>query len=230
MDCKRFEDLIGEYLTGIIPDVDKESFEEHYFICDKCYTSLKITENIYKKKIKIVTSGKKASFFILKPAMIFASLLLIVFSSTLFFNHKRDLRILKNITSFKAPVFIKNETRNSTREDKFFSAMEQYNKGDFKTALELLKKTDRETPRILFFKGVINLINNKPGAAIKSFNAIIRQMDPSYYDNALYFKSIALLRMNRKKEALKELNNLKNMFSPFREKAELLAEKVENLK
>lgn len=230
MNCKRFEDLIEEYLTGIIPEEEKESFEEHYFICDKCYTSLKIIENIYKKKIRIVTSGKKVPSFIFKPAMIFASLLLMVFSSTLYFNYKRDLRELKNITSFKAPVFIKNETRNNIQEDKFFSAMEYYNKSDFKTALNLLKKTDKETPRILFFKGVINLINNKPGTAIKIFNAIISQMDPSYYDNALYFKSIALLRMNRKKEALKELKNLKNMFSPFREKAEMLIEKVENLK
>ena len=230
MDCKRFEDLIEEYLTGTIPEEEREPFEEHYFICDKCYTSVKITENIYKKKIKIVTSGKKTPSFILKPAMIFASLLLIVFLSTFYVNYKKEMRELKNITFFKAPVFIKNETRNNLHEEKFFSAMEYYNKGEFKTALKLLKNGGIETPRILFFKGVINLINNKPEASIKSFNAIINQMDPSYFDEALYFKSIALLRMNKKNEALRELENLQNMFSPFREKAELLIEKVKNLK
>ncbi|MEN8153205.1 MAG: zf-HC2 domain-containing protein [Acidobacteriota bacterium] len=230
MDCGKFEELIEGYLAGILPEEEREPFEEHYFICDNCFTSLKISESIYKKKITIVTSGRRAPSLIFKPAMIFASFLLIAFSSFLYINHKKDLGDLKKITAFEIPAFIKNETRNHINNDKFYSAMEYYNRGDYKSALKHLKSTPTETPRTLFFKGIILLINNKPGDAVKNFDSIIKDMDPSYYDEALFYKSIALLRMNKKKEALKELKSLQNMFSPFSERAEKLIEKVKNLK
>ena len=51
-------------------------------------------------------------------------------------------------------------------------------------------------------------------------------MDPSYYDEALFYKGISYLRMNRKEEALSEFRTLASMFSPLSSKA---SEKIKML-
>ena len=51
-------------------------------------------------------------------------------------------------------------------------------------------------------------------------------MNPSYYDEAIYYKGIALLRLNKKKQALEQFNNLASMFSPYSKKARVLIGKI----
>jgi hypothetical protein len=54
-------------------------------------------------------------------------------------------------------------------------------------------------------------------------------MNPSYYDEAIYYKAIALLRTNKKDKALEQLKHLAGMFSPYASDAKALIEKVSNI-
>ena len=54
-------------------------------------------------------------------------------------------------------------------------------------------------------------------------------MNASYYDEAIYYKAIALLRMNKKNKALEQLKHLAGMFSPYASEANTLIEKINNI-
>ena len=80
---------------------------------------------------------------------------------------------------------------------------------------------------IIFFRGVCYLINDKLKLALIDFNLIIKEMNPSYYDEAIYYKGISLLRLNEIADALEQFVHLKNMFSPYSSKAVSMIEKIE---
>jgi hypothetical protein len=73
------------------------------------------------------------------------------------------------------------------------------------------------------------LLTDEINNAVKEFDIIIANMNPSYYDEAIYYKAIALLRMNKKEDALEQLNHLAGMFSPYAPRARALMEKVKGI-
>ena len=83
--------------------------------------------------------------------------------------------------------------------------------------------------QITFFKGICYILTGNLKTAIKNFDVIINDMNPSYYDEAIYFKGIALVRLNRIKEAKQNLENLAQMFSPYASRAQFLLEKINTL-
>ena len=109
--------------------------------------------------------------------------------------------------------------------------MNYYKKKQFSEALGVLEKIKNEkgNPQITFFKGTCYILTGNLKTAIKNFDIIINDMNPSYYDEAIYFKGIALIRMNRIKEAKNNLENLAQMFSPYASRAKLLLEKINTL-
>jgi tetratricopeptide (TPR) repeat protein len=108
--------------------------------------------------------------------------------------------------------------------------MQYYNQGDYTKALEILKQipAPSRNPQVIFFKGVCFLLVDELKNAVTELDIIIENMNASYYDEAIYYKAIALLRMNKKDKALEQLKHLAGMFSPYAPKARELIEKVNN--
>ena len=106
-----------------------------------------------------------------------------------------------------------------------------YNNTKFSKSLNTLNqiKCVDNNHKVLFFKGICYLLNDQYKNAIKNFNLIIKNANPSYYDEAIYYKGIALLRLNKKKEAIKLFNNLSKMFSPYSGKAKSILEKINKI-
>jgi tetratricopeptide (TPR) repeat protein len=106
--------------------------------------------------------------------------------------------------------------------------MAHYNRKEYSHALEILKRIpgSAQNPQVIFFKGICYLLTDAPHQAIKEFDIIIENMNPSYYDEAIYYKAIALLRSNKKEKALEQLNNLAGMFSPYAPQARALIDKI----
>ncbi len=215
MNCSEFESLIGSYLDGTIPDEKKENFEEHYFICNDCFASLKVNEILYRKKVNIVSGEKRKHFFVFKPLLVVAALILIVFSSLFFVDLGSRNKKLIEISCFTPPLYIKGENRGYNVPSVFDQLMEYYSKGDYDSSYKIIKTIKNGNPQIWFFSGILGLINGENENALSFFNMITNSMDPSYYDEAIYYRSICFLRMNRKGDALKELRMLEKMFSPL---------------
>ena len=226
MKCKEFESLIDSYLEGTITDDKKEIFEEHYFICDECYASLVLTENLRNKNIRILPGRERNHSFVFKPALFFASLILAVFTSLFLTDLNNRRGVLMDISDFSAPLFVQGENRGDNFPDMFHEAMENYQNSNYKKAYSVITLIKEGNPKIWYFRGILALLNGENKDALKNFDRIISAMAPSYYDEAVYYRGICYLRMNRKHDAVKQFKTLASMFSPLRDKA---SEKVKQL-
>ncbi len=230
MTCNEFNGFADSYLLGNIPEEKREEFEFHYFQCNKCYAAVKLSERLYSRDVPIIIAQREFSLFrYWKPALAFATLLIGVLSFFVFRQHSGNDQWNYNITAFTPPVYIETETRDGfLRENAFSQAMKHYNKKEYTQALIILNHipAENDIPAVPFFKGICLLILDRKTEAIYEFDRIIKQMNPSYYDEALYFKAISLVRSNRLGEAQIILNNLQKMFSPLSPNAKQLVEKI----
>jgi len=229
MKCREFESLIDSYLKGTIPEERRDYFEEHYFICDHCYTALVIAENLRIKKVRIVPEGKKRRTPVLRPVLLAASLLIIVFASLFYTGLNNRKEKLFELSRFSPPLYVKGENRGDPLTGPFHEAMQDYHHGEYKRAYRLIRTVDSGNSQIWYFRGILALLNGDSQYALEQFNHIVSAMSPSYYDEALYYRGICYLRLNRKGKALKEFRTLESMHSPLREKASEMVRKISSL-
>ena len=231
MECKEFIRLIDSYLKEEIPEEKREAFEAHYFECDACFAELKLHERLYSKEVPIVLKSTKPFWvWAFKPMLVLSSLLIVVVSSLLVVNNYEQAKFLYDISAVELPTYVQTETRDAHQNKTFANAMFLYNNQKYSKALKLLIAIDagftESNPQVTFFKGICYLETNQPEKAIEAFDIIIKNMNPSYYDEAIFYKGIALLRLNEKEDALEQFYNLASMFSPYAPKAKELIEKI----
>ena len=228
MKCKEFFQLTDDYLRGNLSEEKQEAFEEHYFSCDPCFHHLQVSHQLHSKEVRIVAPQKKP-FWLPKPALILSSLLIVALSAIIIFKSQEPISI-----SFDPPVYISTEQRNDPNlvnpeiERKVAVAMTHYQKGDYQQTLDTLKKIPESSGnfKVTFFRGICYLMTDKYQQALPEFNKIIQGMNPSYYDEALYYKGITLIKLNRTRQAIAQLNTLANMFSPYAEKAKNMLRQI----
>jgi tetratricopeptide (TPR) repeat protein len=240
--CEEFDGLIDGYLDGTLAEEKQETFELHYFECNECYTQLRVAERLHSKEVPIVTGAKSASpawrlLWNWKPAAALAMILAAVISFQVM-NNSGHKTALFQVADVPAPVYFQTETRDAPSAPAvlestavFGRAMDYYNKKDYPRTLELLKpmKSSAANPKVTFFKGVCYLYTGGYDEAVRAFDVIIEDMNPSYYDEAFYYKAIALLRKGDETQALAQLRHLAEMFSPYAPKARELIQKIKNL-
>lgn len=232
MECREFIRLIDSYLKEEIPEEEREAFEAHYFECDACFAELKLHERLYSKEVPIVLKGTKPSWaWAFKPLLVLSSLLIVVVSSLLVVNNYKQAKFLYDISAVEPPAYVQTQTRDALQNKTFTNAMFLYNNREYDEALKLLNSIDagstESNSQVTFFRGICHLETNQPGKAIEAFDIIIKDMNPSYYDEAIFYKGIALLRLNEKEAALEQFYNLASMFSPYASRAKGLIEKID---
>jgi len=229
MECKKFESLIGSYLKGTISENEREIFEEHYFLCSECFLSLKISESLFEKRVRILQKEEKWYSMIFKPAIVFASIILIAFSSLFVINQNKNNERLIKISEFSPPLYIGGENRGRSIPNAFFEAMKHYQAGEYGEANKIISGLEDGKPKVWFFSGILALIEGDNKNALGFFNLIIDKMDPSYYDEAVFYKGICFLRMKRKKDAILQFETLKTMYSHLSREASKRLELLYNL-
>jgi len=256
MTCNKFALSIDSYLSKELPAEKAEEFEMHYFECDSCFARLKVEERLRSKEIPILLDRSRSVsplqwLFGWKPAAAFAAVCLVMVAVVVMKDNKDLSRILE-LTDVPAPIYITSEIRGrsgvqpnvpqggvphsgvhrSGEVGTFDRAMSHYNKKEYADALRLLKtiQDQKENTSVVFFRGVCFLFSGSLEQAVVQFDRIIAEMNPSYYDEAFYYKAVALLRLNKEKEALEQLRYLSQLYSPYAPKAEALIKKIEQRK
>ena len=236
MTCKEFACLIDRYLCGKLPAETQEAFELHYFECDGCFTRLKVAERLLSKEVPMAVESREPVFtgamlWTWKPVLAAAAVLFVVFSSILVLRHSSRMRVLYELSAFSPPVYLTSETRGRENDEIVTRAMVFYNRGDYSQALAMLNgiPNPERNPRVVFFKGICFLLTDALKKAVSEFDILIGTMNPSYYDEAIYYKAIGLLRLNKKQEALEQLNHLAGMFSPYAPRAKALLAKISHI-
>jgi hypothetical protein len=229
LECRR---LMERYLQGGLMDPQQEEFERHYVGCDSCFSELHIREKLFGKEIRI-SARERSKFFFLKPLIVFSSLFMII-GAVLFTVLQQRIRFYDRLSRFEPPIFISSQTRNIQPtgpgiEEKFTRAMSFYNQKKFRAALAILQPMQTDGiahPKLAFFTGICYLLEEAPVDSIVMFDSIIGTMDPAYFDEAIYYKGIALLRMRKKAEALDQFRNLAGMVSPVSLRAREMIRKI----
>ena len=88
--------------------------------------------------------------------------------------------------------------------------MTQYQRGDYRAAIEDLREAaslDPEAPHILFFLGVSELLDGRPGSAIDDLGKAIALGDSAYLEEAHFFLAKAYLQEGRIEDAYRELES-----------------------
>lgn len=228
MACSEFISLMDDYLKEQVPGNKQEDFEEHYFTCDACFDELKLRERLYSKEIPIILkSSKPLRIWGFRPLLILTSLFIVVISSFLVINNYKQAKFFYEISMVEPPSYARTETRDTPQDQTITRAMGFYNKQEYGKSLELLETVPGENPQVIFFKGICYLELNRLEPAVGCFDSIIREMNPSYYNEAVFYKGIALLRLNEKKDALAQFENLASMFSPYSQRAKEIIKKIE---
>jgi tetratricopeptide (TPR) repeat protein len=136
---------------------------------------------------------------------------------------------LFDLSRFSPPLYVKGEDRGDPLSGTFQEAMAHYHNRDHKRAYRMIRTIGPGNSQIWYFRGILALLNGENRDALEQFNKIVYAMSPSYYDEALYYRGICYLRLNRKNKALKEFKTLESMYSPLREKAADMVKKISEL-
>jgi tetratricopeptide (TPR) repeat protein len=239
MKCIEFHDLIEAYLQETIDEAQREGFEEHFFQCRKCFLGLKINETLQKKDVRISLEEKPRpfAFKVLKPMLVMSSLFLLILLSALLVQHGQQARRLRELAVFELPLYHQGELRSFPEngpalEKEFSQAMRFFQARDFHAALDILEQPPLAAaayPKVEFFRAICYLGENEVDKAGEILDAIIQEMDPAYFDEALYYKGFVLLRQGKKQAALAQFNKLAAMLSPMAGKAQVMVRKIGDL-
>jgi tetratricopeptide (TPR) repeat protein len=238
MKCHEFQNLIEAYIEETIEEPQREQFEEHFFQCRKCFLGLQINETLRNKEVRISLKEKPRFFVfrVLKPMLVMSSLFLLILLSALLL-HDRQARQLEEIARFELPMYHQSEMRNfpeqgAALEEKFSRAMHLIQTRNFAVALDILEQPPFAAvayPKVEFFRAICYLGENEAGRAGILFDALIRTMDPAYFDEALYYKGFVLLRQGQKKAARDQFEKIARMLSPMAGKARAMVRKIDEL-
>jgi tetratricopeptide (TPR) repeat protein len=239
MKCHEFQRLIEAYLQETIEETQREQFEEHFFGCRECFLGLKINETLMNKEVRIPMKVKPRffAFKVLKPMLVMSSLFLLILVSTLLVQHGRHDRRLQESLEFDLPLYHQGELRGALEgdaalEDEFSRAMHSLQARDFRSALGILEQpalAAAALPKVEFFRAICFLGENETEKAGEILDAIIRAMNPAYFDEALYYKGFVLLRQGHRQAARKQFQKLADMLSPMAGKARAMVQKIDEL-
>jgi len=195
--------------------ISKEEFNEHLELMDGIDAAgrddLKSKlKNIHAQHFTSTEEPKK--FFTVNKLL---SLLLILFLGV------SALVYLKNITTVDTPQQIYAEyykpydykdSRRDVAKKSMFSIGLLYQENKFDEIVTVyeaeIKNKDEMTSDLILAVGISYLENGDPYQAIYLFNQVIKNDDFSYIDQALWYKSMALIKAEEYKEGQVQLNKI----------------------
>lgn len=232
MKCRRFKQQMDAYLRDELPEDVRQDFEAHYFSCKNCFDQLRIRRALMQTnfELKVLNGTEKADPgpYRRRLALVAASLLIVVAAGAWGLQIRRD-NLLNRVSRFSPPTIMLTETRNQQTGTHYADAVQAYQSGDYQTALGYLERipASSRTAKIHFLSGICRLMMKDPSLASAHFERIIEAMDPSYFDEALFYKGIALLRQDRVSEAREVFLRLAGMFSPLKAEARIRLDMIE---
>lgn len=239
MKCHEFQSLIDAYLRQEIAEPLREPFEEHFFGCRRCFLSLKINETLRDKEVAIPVEPlpRPLPFRFPRPLLAAAALLLVLLSSILLLGPGRRAGRLREISRFDLPRYHQGEVRGApgqglAGEREFTLAVRALQARDFSRALGILEQPPFSVsgnPKHDFFRAIALLGVGEAERAGAILDGIIRDMNPAYFDEALYYKGFALLRQGKVNEARAQFAKLAGMLSPMAEQAGEMVQKIDKL-
>jgi tetratricopeptide (TPR) repeat protein len=235
-DATRAE-IVEKYLLDQLSDDARESFEQHYFGCARCFGLLQTyrevqTELAATRTEALVEAPKRAWVWqwAWAPAMAVVLVAIIVApwlrpppdspgsarpatsASPAPGPSTPPTSSLEELARFEPPRYSPGRLRGAADEAtaRFHDAMKNYARGDYRAAVPGLvaaSRLDPEASHIHFYLGVSRLLTGQPALAVESLRRTIALGDPAQRENAHFYLAKAYLQTGNIDGAMKELTN-----------------------
>ena len=120
---------------------------------------------------------------------------------------------------------------NTVRSDNFNLAMAEYDKRDFREAIELFKQSlneDGPRDKVYFYLALSYENIKSQQEALSNYNKVISNAQSTYYEQSLWNKSQILLQIDKRKSAINSLNQIKTLNGKYAKQAEKMLDSLNN--
>lgn len=235
-DCLSLQQL-QDYQNGRLSKAALRRVEEHLIdcaLCDGALAGLEQSQNLHQdtKQIQSLRFGNKKAF----PLSRIAAVLAIGFALLVAFWFRPQLSPESLFTSFyvipqPTDIQLRDTPQDAASKD-IELALSAYQKGDFPSAITLLKQYQAAFPddnQVYLWLGIAQLETGNEDKAIQLFHEL-RSKDLDYYEKGSWYLILAYLKKGETKlaeEVAKELQASKGR--AFQEKLPQLLKKIKRL-
>jgi tetratricopeptide (TPR) repeat protein len=249
MECPGFqrEELVERYLTGSLSPAERETFEDHYFACDRCFAALQAQRALQAElsasapEIRNMPVSSPARFH---WKITFAAAVALILSvlgirwgvkpnsspATPPTQTAKSVPAgpsLSELARFDPPHYSPTVLRGHQDEAmrEFRLAMKRYQESDYADAIAALRaaaKLNPKDPGLLFFLGVSHLLANQTDDGIAALQQCIALGDTPYLEEAHYYRAKAFLRKGDAAAARRELEEAVRLKGDHEDEAQRL--------
>lgn len=243
MNCQEVEqeDILGAYISGKLPEAQRDLFEEHFFGCEECLRNVEAARIARQVLVARKPSGLVRNRWL---ALLAAAAVLVAGVAVWKGNTGRRAQIevfapkpaaqvkagpdYKLLARFDPPVYRPLNLRGAETTDKGFrAAMERYSAGDFAGATVGLRAVLERTAGFVearYYLGIAELQAGDIAQGLRNLQRVIAAGDTPFLSDARFYVAKALLGQNDAAAARQQLEFL------VREKSELTSRAEEILK
>jgi hypothetical protein len=194
-------------------------------LADRLQSFVESIRNSIKTVIDVLATPRPN----LRLAYVVASVFLVGVVSVLYL--RRDQPYEKLFAEYYQPYpNIASSVRGELTDDKLQDAMQQYDAGDYKTALKLLQEflaAEPDNATAQFYAGVCYLKSHEASKALAHLQRVTAQRDERLAEPAEWYVALAHLQKNNLAEAKATLNDLIAKSGIYKEQAMKLLEQLE---
>jgi len=253
MECAKFEsnEFVERYLTGTLGAEERESFEEHYFACERCFAGLQVQRALQAElsasaqqiRTTVLTRpvALRWKFAFAAAAVVILSVFILRWAANR--NPSPTVRpvelakstptgpSLSDLAQFDPPAYTPTILRGSqTRAMREFRmAMKAYQQGDYARAVTTLQtdvNLNPEDPGALFFLGVSHLLAGQTANGITVLQQCIALGNTPYLEEAHFYLAEGFLRKGDASAARSELGEVVRLKGDYEDKAQRLLEQL----
>ncbi|MCF6270063.1 MAG: hypothetical protein L3J41_10140 [Melioribacteraceae bacterium] len=217
--CLSDNEIIN-YRLGKTSDDELHKIESHLIDCPLCSDAVEGAEMLdanslkddlsYIREIEInnISHFRKYSFIYSAVAVI---TIIAVTALLNIFNQPYSQKLFNRYFEVYPDVTV--HTRSSGSDSILAEAMLFYNSGNFDSAVEKLDEIKEvSNEQVDFYKGVSLLVLDKPTEASEALLPLTKNKESNFYNEANWYIALAYLKLEKNKEAISHLNNIKESY------------------
>ena len=256
MTCEEVSrhDIVEKYVLAQLGDEERDSFEQHYFECTRCFGLVQTYRDLQAELARTRESivAVPARSWVRQWAWLPAAAVVILVVSAVVRQRPGSTIVAPSVESqpaappaappaaqssfdelarVEAPGYTEGRLRGATDDAgaKFREGMARYQQRDYVGARSLLREAsalDPEAPHIAFFLGISNLLAARPDEAVASLRATIALGESPYLAEAHFYLAKAYVKLGRVDEAIAELERTIRLGAEHEQDARLLLERL----
>lgn len=260
MNCEqiRRDEWATRYLRGELGEAERDTFEMHYFGCERCFgelEALRITQGELARQasaIRAEAHGRETAkgwrwIWVAVPALAAGVAMVAVLTwmrpeqspieqakqtpapPTVSTPAATSEEPLVVLARYEPPAYQETFLRGAAPSENFRKAMAAYQRKDWEGALQLLGQEPNSDARASFYRGACELLTQNAQEAIADASRVIALGETPYLEEAYFLRAKAQLHQRHSAEAIADLEKLAALHGDWEARARQLLKQVREL-